>query len=137
MTIEEAQREVRTVFMHGSVGQAVSGAIWLLSASFSTWVSPSCGIWVLVLGGACIFPVTQLVLRLLGRPVTIGSANPLRWLAIQIAFTIPLNLPLAGAATMHRRGTGSRNSADGRGDAVSIIAQSRVTTPGRIPAVMG
>jgi hypothetical protein len=38
MTVADAQREVRTVFLGGSVGQLVSAAIWLLSAGLSTWV---------------------------------------------------------------------------------------------------
>ena len=33
MQIAEAQREVRTVFLGGFVGQAVSSAVWLVSAA--------------------------------------------------------------------------------------------------------
>ncbi len=51
MTVEEAQREVRSVFMGGLVGQLVSGALWLLSAATGTWVSPGPGIAVLCVGG--------------------------------------------------------------------------------------
>jgi hypothetical protein len=101
MTVEEAQREVRSVFMGGMVGQLVSGALWLLSAAVGTWVSTSGGIAVLCVGGALIFPVTQLVLRAMGRPAALSASNPLSHLAMQIAFTIPLSLPLVGAATLH------------------------------------
>jgi hypothetical protein len=102
MTVEEAQLEIRSVFMGGLVGQLVSGALWLLSAAISTWVSPGRGIAVLCVGGALIFPVTQLVLRAMGRPAALRKGNPLSHLAMQIAFTIPLGLPLVGAATLHR-----------------------------------
>lgn len=102
MTVEEAQRESRSVFMGGLVGQLVSGVLWLLSAAIGTWVSPGPGIAVLCLGGVLIFPVTQLVLRTMGRPATLRADNPLRHLAMQIAFTVPLGLPLVGAATLHR-----------------------------------
>ena len=102
MTVEEAQREVRSVYMGGLVGQLVSGALWLFSAALGTWVSPASGIAVLCLGGPLIFPVTQLVLRAMGRPASLGANNPLRHLAMQIAFTIPLGLPLVGAATLHQ-----------------------------------
>ena len=102
MTIDEAQLEVRSVFMGGLVGQLVSGALWLLSAGISTWVSPGSGIAVLCVGGALIFPVTQLALRTMGRPATLRADNPLSHLAMQIAFTIPLGLPLVGAATLYR-----------------------------------
>ena len=36
MQVAEAQREVRTVFLNGAIGQVVSGAIWLVSAAFSS-----------------------------------------------------------------------------------------------------
>jgi hypothetical protein len=101
MTIEDAQKEVRTVFLGGSVGQAVSGAIWLLSAGLSTWVGTREGIVALVVGGMFIYPLTQLVLRLLGGPSALGPANPLRQLAVQVAFIVPLTLPVVGGAALH------------------------------------
>lgn len=76
MTIQEAQREFRTVFLGGAVGQFVSGAIWLLSAALSTWVGPGAGIIALFVGGAFIFPLTQVGLRLLGRTGTVSAGNP-------------------------------------------------------------
>lgn len=104
MTVDEAQREVRSVYLGGSVGQWVSGAVWLLSAALWTWGSPRAGILALVLGGALIFPLTQLALRASGRPASLGAGNPFRFLAMQIAFTVPLGLPLVGAAVVHRTG---------------------------------
>ncbi|HZD11860.1 MAG TPA: hypothetical protein VE553_11010 [Candidatus Binatia bacterium] len=35
MSIEEAQREFRSVFLRGAVGQFVAGIIWLLPDAFS------------------------------------------------------------------------------------------------------
>jgi Family of unknown function (DUF7010) len=102
MTVEEAQLEVRSVFMGGLVGQLVSGALWLASAAVGTWGSTTGGIAVLCVGGALIFPLTQLALRAMGRPASLRADNPLSQLAMQIAFTIPLSLPLVGAATIHR-----------------------------------
>ena len=102
MTVEQAQLEVRSIYMGGLIGGLVSGALWLLSTAFSHWVSPRGGIAVLCIGGALIFPVTQLALRAMGRPASLSANNPVRHLAMQIAFTIPLSLPLVGAATLHR-----------------------------------
>jgi hypothetical protein len=101
MTVADAQREVRTVFLGGSVGQLVSGAIWLLSASLSTWVGIREGIIALVVGGMFIYPLTQFVLRLLGSPGALGRDNPLRQLAVQVAFIVPLTLPVVGGAALH------------------------------------
>lgn len=76
MKIEEAQHEFRSVFLGGAVGQFVTGLIWLLSAVLSTWVSRGVGIIALFAGGALIFPLTQLGLRLLGRTETVSPENP-------------------------------------------------------------
>lgn len=43
MTIADAQAEVRPVFLGGSVGTAVSAALWLASAALGTWSSPRAG----------------------------------------------------------------------------------------------
>ena len=101
MTIADAQKEVRTVFLGGSVGQVVSGAIWLLSAGLSTWVGIREGIIALVAGGIFIYPLTQVVLRLLGHPWALPRGNPLRQLAVQVAFIVPLTLPVVGGAALH------------------------------------
>jgi len=102
MTIEEAQLEVRSIYMGAMIGGLVSGALWLLSSAIGRWGSSGGGIAVLCVGGALIFPMTQLVLRAMGRPASLSANNPMRYLAMQIAFTIPLSLPLVGAATIHR-----------------------------------
>ncbi len=44
MLVQDAQREVRTVFVGGFWGQLVSSIIWLASAGIATWVSPKAGI---------------------------------------------------------------------------------------------
>ncbi|HLJ94127.1 MAG TPA: hypothetical protein VKU02_13150 [Gemmataceae bacterium] len=101
MSVGDAQREVRAVFLRGSVGQLVSGAIWLLSAGLATWVGIREGIIALIVGGMFIYPLTQLVLWLLGGPCTLSPGNPLRQLAMQIAFIVPLTLPVVGGAALH------------------------------------
>lgn len=101
MLVRDAQRESRSVFLGGSVGQAVSGTLWALSAAMGTWSTHRRAILVLVIGGMFIFPVTQLVLRALGRRSGLSPGNPLTGLAMQIAFTVPLTLPVVGAATLH------------------------------------
>ena len=104
MLVSEAQREVRDVYLGGSVGQMVSGAIWLASAAVATSATPRAGFWTLAIGGAAIFPLTQAILRLAGRRASVGRENPLWALGIQVAFTVPLVLPVAGAAALARPG---------------------------------
>ncbi len=104
METREAQQQVRQVYLGGSVGQAVSGAIWLASTALATWAGSRYGILVLVLGGVFIFPLTQLVIRLSGRPATLPRENPFNQLAMQVAFIVPFCLPVIGAATLYHTG---------------------------------
>ena len=103
MNIHDAQRDVRTIFRGGFVGQLVSSLVWFLSAALATWYSPSSAMAVLVFGGIFIFPLTQLVLRLAGRRASLGKDHPMNQLAMQVAFTLPLNLPLVAAATAYHQ----------------------------------
>lgn len=102
MTIRDAQRDVRNVFLGGFAGSLVSGLVWLVSAALATWGSPTYAIWTLVLGGVAIFPLTQAALALMGRPTGLPRDHPMNALAMQVAFVLPLHLPLVGAAALYR-----------------------------------
>jgi hypothetical protein len=104
MLLADAQREGRDVYLGGFVGQLVSSLIWLISSAVATWVQPATGFWTLAIGGAAIFPLTQASLGLSGRRASLSADNPLRYLAMQIAFTVPLVLPLAGVAALRNPG---------------------------------
>lgn len=101
MDIKTAQQDVQTTFVRGSMGQVVSGLIWLVSAALGTWGSERQAIILLVVGGMFIFPLTQLSLRLTGRPSSLPSGHPMNALAMQVAFTVPLNILLVGAASLY------------------------------------
>ncbi len=102
MHILDAQREMRSAFLGGFVGQAVSGIIWLVAAALGTWISPGYGMAALFFGSMAIFPLTQLGVRLIGRPGKVSPENGLWALGSQVAFTVPLNFLLVGAATLYR-----------------------------------
>jgi hypothetical protein len=101
MNIRLGQEAMRATFLRGSVGQAVSGCIWLISAMLATWASQRSAIIFLVVAGSLIFPLTQLGLRLLGKPGGLPKGHPLNALAMQIAFIVPLSLPVIGAAALY------------------------------------
>jgi len=101
MDIKSAQQDVQSTFLRGSVGQAVSGSIWLVSAILGSWVSQRSAILVLVLAGMFIFPLTQLALRFLGRSGGLPKGHPMNQLAMQVAFIVPLSLPVIGAASLY------------------------------------
>lgn len=94
MDIRDAQREVRSVYLGGFWGQLVSSVIWLTSAALGTWVSPKASIVSVIAAGFFIFPLTQLMLRLSGRPARVSRENPLHWLGMQVAFVLPLSMLL-------------------------------------------
>lgn len=103
MRIQDAQREMRYVFLGGYVGQLVSGAIWALAAAAGTWIAPVTGMAVLFFGSMFIYPLTQLGLRIRGGPYTLSPQNTLAQLATQIAFTVPVGFLLVAAATLYRQ----------------------------------
>jgi hypothetical protein len=104
LQIADAQREVRAVYLGGFVGQLVSSLVWFASALVATVVSPKAGFWTLAISGAAIFPLTRGLLTLIGHRASISRENPLWQLAMQVAFTVPLVLPLAGALALYRPG---------------------------------
>ena|SRR5215469_1819863 len=67
MNIQDAQREVRSVYIGGFVGQLVSSVIWLVSAAVGRWVTPKASILTVIIGGFFIFAFTQMILILSGR----------------------------------------------------------------------
>jgi hypothetical protein len=102
MLVQDAQREVRTVFVGGFWGQLVSAAIWLASAALGTWSTPRVAIIAIVVGGFFIFPVTQLMLRLTQGRASLSKGNPLGQLGMQVAFALPLSMLLLVPVTIFR-----------------------------------
>lgn len=101
MNITDAQQEVRTVYLGAFAGLIVASVIWFVAAAAGMWLSTGYAILALVLGGTLILPLSQLLLKAMGRPATLSRENPFGMLAMQIAFTIPFTYPLIAAATVH------------------------------------
>ena len=102
MLISNAQREMRSAFLGGFMGQLVSAILWGVAAGLATWGRQSTAILFLVVAGVFIFPLTQLGLRIIGRPARVEKGNQLYALGAQVAFVLPLSLPVVGAAALHR-----------------------------------
>jgi len=103
MEIKQAQSEMRSAFLGGFGGQLVSGVIWLISAATSYFVNPIYGMAVLFFGSMLIFPLTQALIRAMGRSGKTSEDNELWPLGAQTAFTVPINFLLVGAATLYRQ----------------------------------
>ena|SRR5438552_836646 len=102
MDIQDAQREVRLVYLGGFWGQLVTSVIWLVSATLGTWVTPKASILTVVIGGFFIFPLTQVLLRLSGRRASVSRENPFNNLAMQIAFVLPFSMLLLLPVGLYR-----------------------------------
>lgn len=102
MDIQDAQREVRSVYVGGFWGQLVSAVIWLASAAVGTWINSKASILTIVIGGFFIFPLTQLMLRLSGRPVSVSKENALNSLGMQVAFVLPFSMLLLVPVGLYR-----------------------------------
>lgn len=102
MPISEAQREMRSAFLGGFMGQLVAALLWGVAAGLGTWGAKNQCIGFLVTAGLFIFPLTQLGLRMIGRPGRVGAENELYSLGAQVAIVLPLSLPVVGAATLYR-----------------------------------
>ena len=94
MEIQDAQREVRSVYVGGFWGQLISSIIWLVTAALGTWVSPKASILTALLAGFFIFPLTQMMLRLSGHPARVSKGNPFHFLGMQVAFVLPFSMLL-------------------------------------------
>src|SRR5690348_13538835 len=94
MDVQDAQREVRSVYIGGFWGQLVSSVIWLASAALGTWVSPKASILAIVIGGFFIFLLTQMLLRLTGKSTRVSKENPFHGLGMQVAFVLPISMLL-------------------------------------------
>lgn len=57
---------------------------------------------LLFVGSMFIFPLTQVLLRVMGRPAKTSTDNKLWPLGAQVAFIVPINFLLVGAATLYR-----------------------------------
>ncbi len=102
MNIQDAQREVRSVYIGGFWGQLVSAVIWLASAALGTWVSPRASILTVVIGGFFIFAITQMLLRLSGRRASVSQENSFNSLGMQIAFALPFSMLLLVPVGLYR-----------------------------------
>lgn len=95
MEFAQAQADVRGVYRGGFTGPLVSVVVWSVANAIFLWVSAGAGMTALFVGGMLIFPLSTLVLKLLGGPASLPKGHPSTALAMQSAFTVPLGLLVA------------------------------------------
>jgi hypothetical protein len=82
-TLAQAQADMRTGYMDGAPGVLTSGVVWMVATVVAVMASVRTAVWVLVVGGACIHPLSLLVAKALGRRGTHSAGNPLARLALE------------------------------------------------------
>lgn len=95
MQIEQAQADVRRIYRGGFSGPLVSSLVWFVAAAIYQWGSAGAAMTALFVGGMLIFPLSTLVLKLMGGPTALPKGHPSASLAMQSAFTVPLGLLVA------------------------------------------
>ncbi len=102
MEISQAQQDVRVLYRGGATGTAVSGAAWIAASATAQWLGMVPAMAVLFFGGAMIFPLSSLLLRVLGGPSGLPRGHPMNALGTQLAMVVPLGVILAALAALDR-----------------------------------
>jgi hypothetical protein len=102
MDISDAQRDVRTVFLAGCGSVGVQRDVVSVRRSCRPAIAQDCdgrsGVW-----RAVHLSLDPTWLRSMGRPSALPKGHPMNALGMQVAFLVPLSLPLIGAATLYRQ----------------------------------
>lgn len=94
-SLQDAQEDMKNGYGYGSVGVIVSGIVWLISSSAVNFYSPKNGIWTLIIGGMLIFPVSNLIGKLIGFKGGHDKNNPLAKLTMEGTIWMIMCIPLA------------------------------------------
>lgn len=94
-TIRQSQHDMRLGYAAGTIGIFVSGTVWLVAALTSISGSPKQAIWVLLIGGALIYPLSVLLSKAVGVKGQHHPQNPLGGLAMEGTFFMLMCIPLA------------------------------------------
>jgi hypothetical protein len=98
-SIQFYQADMRTAYAYGAPGVLVSGIVWLAAAATVLTVSVKAGIWVLMIGGMAIFPLSLLGCRVVGASGKHSRGNPLGFLAIEGTVWLMAGIFISLAAT--------------------------------------
>lgn len=95
MDVRQAQADVRRVYRGGFSGPLVSAIVWFAASAVYQVGSPAAAMAVLFFGGMLIFPLSSLVLKIMGGEAALPKGHPSISLAMQSAFTVPIGLIVA------------------------------------------
>lgn len=89
-------------YMNGSIGVVVSGTMWLMSGFVAVFDTSVHAIWALLIGGVFIFPVSNVIEKIIWKRGAHTKGNPLGALAMEGTIWMIMCLPLAyGLSLLH------------------------------------
>lgn len=93
---------MRSRYLNGATGVLVSGIVWL-TTSWAVHLYPiKQAIWILLVGGALIHPLSTVVNRILGGKATSTKESRLSALAMEGTFFMLMTIPLAYGLSLLR-----------------------------------
>ena len=98
--ISYAQADMCKAYANGSVGILASGIIWLTSAIVAYRFSATQSIWMLLIGGIFIFPLSVLFSKIIGLTGAHKKENSLGNLAMEGTIFMLMCLPIAFAVSL-------------------------------------
>lgn len=101
-TIAEYQQDMRRGYLWGATGIITSGVVWLAAAAVAFYATPKQAVWTLFIGAAFIFPVSNVIDRLLGAAGKHDKQNALGRLALESTIWMLMCLPAAFAISLYR-----------------------------------
>ena len=82
-SMKTLQADLRTAYVCGAPGALVSGIVWLAAMVTSLFAGTTASVWVLLVGGMAIFPLSLVVCRIAGASGKHATENPLALLAME------------------------------------------------------
>lgn len=101
-SIKEAQTDMRREYRNGATGVLVSGIVWITTAVIIHNSSAKQAIWVLLIGGALIHPVSTLINKLMGVKAPTNKDNKLVSLALEGTIFMLMTIPVAYGLSLSR-----------------------------------
>ena len=98
--ISYAQADMCRAYANGSVGILASGIVWLTSAIVAYRFSATQSVWMLLIGGIFIFPLSVLFSKIIGLTGTHRKENSLGNLAMEGTIFMLMCLPIAFALSL-------------------------------------
>lgn len=103
MSFSEAQGNMQEGYCSGGPGILASAIAWACAAGVAAYVSTQAAVWVLLIGGVLIFPVSVLFCKLLGARGMHDKGNPLGSLAGASTFWLIFAIVIALVISWHRQ----------------------------------